>query len=322
MFVLIFVAQAALLAWEIFGNRKFPRAGDLAAGCAAIVALAVPLAPHMLLLVRESHTLPFTPKPVDWMLGELLMPSVFISGLVAAGLLVHFAAPGCTGARPNLPAGACAMILVWWSFGPILFFAISHESEMRMFVARYVAYSGLALALLLTYIGYSIFGAGRGLTWILLGSLMTTASPLGLARLHEPGKDELAPIMSIIQEESAGAQANLPPVLFRSELPESDFYDWRAGNAPNSYLFAPFAAYPMKNDLLPLPYRLTAEVRDHVANLIATRLASSEKVIFVTHEVLWIPWFEERFEQAGFKYRWVQPNNFYVVVFERHPAKR
>lgn len=320
MFAVVFAAHAALLAWELFRNRNFHRAWELIAACAVIVALVIPLASHMMLLVREAHTLPFMPKPTRFMLADVLMPSVYVAGLFAAALIVHFGGPGGGAERVYAPTGIVAMLLVWWALGPILAFVISNASSMEMFVPRYLSYSALALSLMLTFAGYAIFGAARGLTWVLLGSLLTTASPLGLLSLSEPGKEELRPVMDIIRNESV-AQAIPPPVLYRSELPESAFYDWRAGNAPNSYLFAPFVAYPMPNALLPLPYRLTQEVKDYVADLIAVRLKDNPKVILATTEPFSVTYFDERFEQAGFKSRWAHPNNFYVAVFERSPAK-
>ena len=63
---------------------------------AVIALLVTPLLPHMRLLLQESHTLPFGPKPVAVSLAELLMPPVFIAVVFVAGLLVHFAGPPST----------------------------------------------------------------------------------------------------------------------------------------------------------------------------------------------------------------------------------
>jgi mannosyltransferase len=313
MFVPVFCAHAVLIAFGAARVREFALAG------AAIAVLALPLAPHMALLLRESHTLPFAPKPQGFVLAELLMPAVFAAGLFASGLLLWLTTPEIAVTANRVPRGVAAMLLILWSFGPILFFEVSRNSSMQMFVPRYLSYSGLGLSLLLAGAGFALFGGRMGFVWVLLGSLLGTASPLALKDLREPGRDELAPAMNIVRAESAAGSASLPPVFFRSELPESDFYNWRAGNAPGSYLFAPFVAYPMRNELLPLPYGLTAEVKAHVAGLLATRLKTVPKVILITHEALWIPWFQEVFERAGYSIRWTEPNNFYVVVFERKP---
>ena len=108
--------------------------------------------------------------------------------------------------------------------------------------------------------------------------------------------------------------------MARSGLTESDFLDWQAGNAPDSYLFATFVAYPMKNTLVPLPFRLTDQVKDHVVQLIDHSLKNENKIIFVTSDPSWIPWFDEQFEKAGFTSRWIKPNIYSVGIFERRTS--
>ena len=187
---------------------------------------------------------------------------------------------------------------------------------MELFASRYVAYSGLALILILAYTGYSVFGARTGMAWAMLATLLTTGNPLLLAGLRTFGDQELGPAMRIIHDESAG-QSALPPVLARSDLTEADFHDWRAGSDPASYLYAAFVAYPVKNPLLPLPYRLTDPVKQHIGQLLHGSLSQQDKVIFITHDLSWISWVDEQFARAGFTNRWAKPNDYYVGVFER-----
>src|SRR3569833_3526028 len=119
--------------------------------------------------------------------------------------------------------------------------------------------------------------------------------------------------MRIIQDESIG-QASLPPVLARSDLTVSDFLDWRAGNAPDSHLLAAYVAYPMKYTLVPLPFRLTDPVKDHVAQLIDHSLKNENRILFVTSDPAWISWFDQQFEKAGFTSRWIKPNMYSVGI--------
>ena len=51
------------------------------------------------------------------------------------------------------------MLLVWWCAGPLMLFSMSSVTPMQVFVDRYLSYLGLALVLLLTYTGYTIFGS-------------------------------------------------------------------------------------------------------------------------------------------------------------------
>ena len=77
------------------------------------------------------------------------------------------------------------MMMALWSLGPLLFFAVSSLTPTQVFVDRYLSYSGLALALLLTYAGYAIFGARTGAVWALMIVLLGStdgADPRGTAR--------------------------------------------------------------------------------------------------------------------------------------------
>lgn len=318
MFSPIFVAQAVFLVYEMFLKRRFRRSRELLAGYLAIALLVIPIVPHILLLLREAHTMAFELKPSAEVLAGVLMPPVLAVGLFASALLVRLAWPDAGGHRTRLSPALSAMLLAWWSAGPLLLFVVSSTSSMQAFAERYLSYSGLALVLLLTYLGHSVFGRRAGLTWALLAMLLTTGNVLKFAEAREPGKSELGPFMRVIRDESVNAGSDLPPVLYESSLGESDFYNWRSGNSPDSYLYDPFVAYPMKNRLVPLPFGLSPEVEEHVRHLIESDLKFRNKVILVIHNPFWIPWFVTQFEEAGFADRIMQPNTFfYVMVFER-----
>ena len=321
LFALILATHAALLVWEVFHKRRWTRAGELVIAYIAVMLLVLPLVPHLLLLFRESHTLSFAPKPTIAQLAELLLPPLFAVGLFATGILAHTMYPNVAGERAAWRPGIVAMMIVWWCGGPLIAFAASTVTSAEIFVPRYISYSGLGLVLLLTSVGYSAFGPRVGFAWILTAALLTTGNPLHIANIRNLGVAELRPAMRVIHNESAG-QSSLPPVLARSDLTESDFLDWQAGNAPDSYLFAAFVAYPMNNTLVPLPFRLTDPVKDHVVQWIHHSLENENKVLFVTSDPSWIPWVDEQFEKAGFTSRWVKPNIYSVGIFERRPGQR
>jgi hypothetical protein len=317
MFSLILAAHAALLAWEFFRERRFTRAGELIMAYVAVILLVLPLVPALLLLVRESHTLSYTPKPTTVDLAELLLHPVFGAGLLLTGILAHTMYPDVAKEGEAWRPGFVMMMVIWWCAGPLIAFAVANVTSAEIFVLRYLSYSAMGLVLLLTSVGYSLFGPKVGFAWILVAALLTTGNPLHVvAHLRTPGVDELRPAMEVIENESAG-QSSLPPVLVRSDLTESNFHDWQAGNVPQSYLFAGFVAYPMKNTLVPLPYRLTDPVKDHVVQLIDHSLSNEHKILFVTNNPSWIPWIDEQFEKAGFASRWIKPNHYSVGVFER-----
>jgi hypothetical protein len=321
LFSLVLLAHAVFLLAEVTVRKRLVRWRELLLAYAAIGFLVAPLVPHFMLLLRESHTLPFAPKPTIEQLPVLLLPSTMGAGLLLAGLLVHslFRERPPVVRPQSLPL--LAMVMTLWVVCPLIVFAASSATPMRMFLNRYVSYSELGLVIALAFAGYSMFGSRAGRAWALLGMAAITASPLRLVFEADVGREELRPFLDVIRQESVRTRS-LPPVFFRSELVESSFYDWRSGNAKGSYLYAPFVAYVMPNPLLPLPYRLTDEVKEQVAGWLESGLKDRSEVLLVTHEESWIPWFTNRFETAGFGARVLRPNGFCVVVFERSDAAR
>jgi Dolichyl-phosphate-mannose-protein mannosyltransferase len=318
LFCAIFAVHAVFLMYEFVVNRRLSRSSELLAGYFVLGLAATPLLKHILLLAHQAHTLPFRPKPSGLDLAGILIPPLYIVSAFGLALLVHLARPDRTPSAVRPSRGMLAMFLSWWVLGPVFLFATTSATTMQIFSERYVAYSGLGLVLLLTYSAYYAFGPRTASTWALaLATFITAGNVLMLAGPPHPDLQELGPFMRVIRDESANTTSELPPVLFQSALVESNFYDWRSGDSPTSYLYAPFAAYPMKNKLLPLPMALTPEVKDHVSYLLQSDLKRATKVLFVPHDFAWVTWFTARFEQAGFRYRFIRLNAYWVIVFER-----
>jgi hypothetical protein len=324
LFSVIFAVHAVFLCRELVSTRRFRRTGELFIAYAVIALLVMPLLPHIRLLLHESHTLPFGPKPGALSLAELLMPPVFITIVFVAGLLVHFSGPPVTTGRfVKLKAPAAVMIMALWGLGPLLFFVVSNLTSTQVFVDRYLSYSGLGLVLVLGYAGYSIFGARTGAVWSL--TIVLLGSAVVLIRAAQPGPDdrELGPFMRVIRDESTGSATALPPVIFQSNLVESNFYDWKSGeHSRQSYLFAPFVAYPMTNRLVPLPFRMTQEAEDYFRHELKTDLKDQGKVILITYDVTRITWFADRFTEVGFNSRVLHLNDYWVMVFEQRQVSR
>jgi hypothetical protein len=316
LFSVLFCAQAAYLLFVFAVERRVRRWRELILGYAVIGVLVLPLLPHIRLLLKEAHTLPFTEPPYLVDLTNWLLPSSVSVGLLLGALVMTFFVPGGFGSKHPavLPRSVMILLLTWWLIGPLLLFLVSKATPMRMFVLRYLAYSALAQVLLLAYAGYVVFGPRLAGVWAVTAVVLSTASPAAILSGFKPGPEALRPFIRIIQAESAGTP---PPVFFRSELAESDFYNWRSGMQNDSYLFAPFVAYPMKNRLLPLPYHLTDEVKAHISAVIQSELTNVPTVLFVTHDETWVPWMIERMQEAGFSAHVRVPNAFTVVTFKR-----
>ena len=107
------------------------------------------------------------------------------------------------------------------------------------------------------------------------------------------------------------------PVFFPSLLQESLFYDWRAGNRPDSYLFAPLVAYPIPNRVVPLPVRLTEDGKAYIERALDAGLAAEQEVLFVDKDDRWGQWISDRMSRAGFHSETRTAGNFNVLIFRR-----
>jgi Dolichyl-phosphate-mannose-protein mannosyltransferase len=316
-FAAVFVSQLLYVLYVFGFERRNVKWNELAASCLAVGLLAAPLIPHLRLLWHEKNTLPFTPAPTVIDLTQAILPPLIAFGTFVAGLLVQLLMPGTVVRARPLPRSFFLLLFCWSMLVPALFFVASVVSPMRVFVPRYLSSAIPAQALLIAYAGYSTFGAVSGQIWALAAVLLTTASPIAIWEGHKPGLEALKPVMEIIHAES---NASAPPVFFSSPLPESNFYNWRSGLTAESYLYAAFVAYPIKNKLLPLPYRLTPDAQSYVSEKLQTDIAQEREVLFITHEKDWEPWMIARMKEAGFEAVVQQPNIYTVIIFRRPPG--
>jgi Dolichyl-phosphate-mannose-protein mannosyltransferase len=318
-FTFLFVCQMLYLLYVFAVERRLRRWAEILGAYIVAGALALPLWPHMRLLLHEAHTLPFVKAVSFIQVTDYLLPSLPMFSVVAAALLVQFLFPNSLHRPRALNRAFLVLTFCWWVLGPLVFFIISLVTPMRIFLPRYLAFSAPAQSLLIAYAGFSVFGASMGRLWALAAVLLSIASPSPWSILagRHVGIEELRPFLQIIRRESI---SHTPPVFYSSPLPESNFYDWQSGLAKGSYLYAPFVAYPMKNKLLPLPYRLTDEVKAHISNVIQSELTREPEVIFVTHsthELEWNSWLTARMKEAGYNAETVEPNAYSVTIFKR-----
>jgi mannosyltransferase len=309
-FAAILAAHALYLAYMFFVDGRRERMFELIGAGAAALLLALPLVPHIRLLMSEGHTLPFGSPPSLQALTDLLAPSLLIAGLLIAGCVLSWAGPA-TDCETKPPGRAFLVLLItWWLVGPVLFWAASRATPMRIFVPRYLAYTYPAQALLLTWLGCALFGAARARIWALAGVLIFAANPV-MAIHARKGPDELLPLIRLIRAEPHA------PLFFPSLLPESQAYDWRSGNQPGSYLFAPLVAYPIENPLIPLPRYPTSEIKDYVGEVVDKRLAGSPEMLFVDKDGDWEQWIVDRMRRAGYHAEIRPAGNFSLLVFKR-----
>ena len=224
-----------------------------------------------------------------------------------AGIPLAFAdlaAP--TGEGKPRPASG-VLLAAWWLAGPVIFFLISRLS-LHIFVLRYFAFTLPAQSLLFTYCGYRLFGAPGARIWALLGVIFFAMNPL-IGRADT--RQDLLPMIQIVRSEAKA------PVFFPSLLVESLSSDWRAGNRPGSYLFAPLVAYPIPNEVFPLPFAPTADAKAYISSIVDSRLAGKAEVLFVDKDEVWEQWIVDRMSRAGLHLEIRKAGRFKVLLFRR-----
>ena len=314
-FAAIFGVQVIYLLFIFVVDRRHSRWLEILCAGAAIVILAVPIIPHLLLLVSEGHTVSSyasIPRLKDF--TESIMPSVLVAGLLIAGYLLHLFYPKLPQSDTRLQPALLVLLTAWWLLGPLLFLAVSKLTPMQIFVSRYLAFTLPAQALLFAYIGITLFGSAGARVWALTAVLLFPANPIFLRFGRNP-ESELLPLIRLIRSDPTA------PVFFPSLLYESQFYDWRAGNQPSSYLFAPLVAYPIPNPVFPLPYVPTDDVKNYISDVIDSQLARAPEVLFVAAGNRWedfaTDWVTDRMRLAGFHAAVRRGGTFTVLVFTK-----
>ena len=310
-FAVILAVHALYLLFVFFVEGRRQRWGEAVLAGAGILLCVVPLIPHLQLMAGERHkALQYLRPPGLLDLTNFLAPSLLVAGLVAAGCLLLFFRPAHLHGRTRLDPAFLFLLMAWWLVGPSLFMAVSRAPAIRIFVERYLSFSYPAQALLFTCLGYRLFGAAGARVWALAGVVLFAANPL-LVRGAGRGKDDLMPVIQLIRAEAKA------PVFFPSLLAESQFYDWRAGNHADSYLFAPLVAYPIDNPVLPLPFKPTAESWEYVGERLDSQLRGTSEVLFVGYQGRWEEGILERMQLAGFHATVRELGNFTLYVFRR-----
>jgi len=308
-FAVILGIHAIYLMFLLLEGRR-QRFGEAVLAGACILMSILPLVPHLQLLVGQRRTQTFTGPPSIADLAGALAPSLLVAGLMAAGCLLWLIWPAHRHGKVLPDRAFLFLLTAWWLLGPSLFMAVSKATTMRIFVPRYLSFSYPAQALLFTYLGYLLFGAAGARVWALVAVVLFAANPLVAVRGKEGG-DELMPIIRLVRAESK------IPVFFPSLLNESLFYDWRAGNQPDSYLFAPLVAYPIQNPVLPLPVAPTDAAKEFIGEVVDSRLKGTPEVLFVEYLEIWEPWIVDRMQRAGFHASVRTAGNFKLFVFRR-----
>lgn len=314
MFAPLFLAQAIYLLFVLIVERRASAWKEMALVIAITATALLPLKPHMLLLMRSGSALPFSGVPSTSALIDVLSPSLLVFGAFGAAILMQLIFPGSGSCSSRLSRSSLLFVSCWWAV-PIFHFALSFLASMNLMVSRYVSFSAPATVLLMVHFAYSVFDTSKVRIWVVAAVALSTASPFAMTKHWRVGEDELGPAFSVIRSEDP---RHLAPVIFRSELPESNYGDWRNGTTPESWIRQTFSMYSVWNPIICIPYTMNEEAKAWMSSVIDDQFHTVQRVILLTREdVNTERWMRERMKAAGFTADVHQPNAFMVIVFSK-----
>lgn len=306
LFGMVFVVQLVYLgaAWKM--SRRFSLAA--VAGAAALIALgALPLIRHILTLTTRSTAWKHAALPGLTTFFSFYPLNALLVAVLAIALF-RFLYPKWFGPVKGLPFDDTVLLLSWLLLGPLVLFAGTHLTGIALFSTRYLIYALLPffviLALMLRQIGNE-----RARLAVVAGFVLNVAMYLPRIQLTE----WRAPLA--VAREMAGAEA---PIIVRSGFTDSSLHDLSGEPKASSFLFAPLAAYPIPNPVIPAPYFMDPAAERLILSAIDRYekshrrfclLANEDADIFDTLPAL--------FSRRGYSSTIQEVKGFKVILFEK-----
>ena len=244
LFVLIFLVQTVYLVAAHRRGRSFSWSQILLA-CFAIAVAAVPLASQMLTLAHQAGTWKSAAKLT---LGNFLSfyPSAVVIG-VAIGLLLFFVLHREWFAKASALAADDAILLVTWVLlGPLLMFVLERTTSLAVFATRYLIYAlppcFILLAACIRHIHNQRAQFALSLAVVLTAALYVRDIGFNTPEWRTP--------LRLAQEIAASGT----PILLRSPHADGVGFDWKTEPNPAHHYFAQLAPYPVRNEIIPVPF--------------------------------------------------------------------
>jgi hypothetical protein len=177
----------------------------------------------------------------------LLYPSQTIV-VVAVGLaLYRFRYPEWFKHTTWLAWDDAVLLLLWMLLGPVIVFTTARITGYGLFIQRYMIYALLPCFVLIAWALRQVTNERARFAVLVALSLNAFVYVFTVGEY-----DWRTPL------EAAGKMVSPDtPMLIQSGFAESTGIDLRGEPKASSYLFAPLAAYPVRNQVIPVPYFLT-----------------------------------------------------------------
>jgi hypothetical protein len=319
MYTLALLAHAVLVAYLAAHDRLSASWRELAVAAAVATILLLPAADPLISTFDSRYVIAYAPSPtLAGLLAVWSRPELGLSMLPVI-LLVAGLGGGVRLQLPVLGAETWVFLVAWLVLPPLAVFGVSELTAVSMFLARYYMSATAALALIVSIAVRSldppVVRIGCAAMYALLAILVQSRDMHVLEDWRE-----VARLVNAEVEEST-------PILLNSGFIEGARVDWlrqRVRDDRRGFLAAPTAYYPMRGDVIPLPYLLDADTQAYLEYVIVPALEDVDRFVCIGRgkRTTWLrPWFDARYVPAGYAARELyQSQSVGAVVYER--AKR
>lgn len=305
LFGLIFLAQALYLLAAHRAGRRIPLARVFMVA-AFIAAAAVPLAWQVLTIVRMAGA--WTLRPPSLISLLMLYPTQTLSAAMVALVLYRFLYPKWFGQWIRLAWDDRVLLSLWMLLGPTLIFAAARVTGYPLFTQRYLIY-GLLPAFV--FIAWALRQVNNERARFAVLVALSLNAFLYVFTVGEP--DWRTPLEAVRKVVSSDT-----PLLVQSGFAQSTNIDLRGEPNDSSYLFAPLTAYPVQNQVIPVPYAFTAGSERSVTQAVEEQASRCRRFGLLTMdgtnvEAVLGDWFKAK----GYRSTTYHLSGFTLVTFEK-----
>ncbi len=194
--------------------------------------------------------------------------------LLGGGVLLRRLAPDAS-MRESLRRDALALLMTWAVAPPIVLYAISVGSDVKLFHPRYLISIAPAIALLLAW---TI--RGMGVAWMRLAVAVVAGaiafSSASFDHRNEGWREAIAAANRVTPSAST-------PVLLSSGFIEGGEVAWLNDPEKRSFLLAPAAYYPLKGRVVAIPYGFSPSLRSVAADIAERETRDGAPVVVITN---------------------------------------
>src|ERR1700687_2072968 len=148
-----------------------------------------------------------------------------------------------------LPAQADLVLLfLWLLLAPVTLFVLARTSSHTLFATRYLIYALPPFFILSAWCLQHV--KPERARFALVSAVFLSAALYVPQMRNNEWRTPLTMVRKL-----AGSDT---PVLLRSGVVQSAVQDWKSGNRKDSFLFAALAAYPLPNEIIPVPFFVDA----------------------------------------------------------------